>query len=286
MTLAGYALAIAAVTVGVSTAVGYGIYRAVTPKGNAQSPTQMGRKWFAWMALFSSVTLLPKFFRTFAIDPFAVWLIVGIVTCGGIAFGLGWIYGKVTGLKPANVEPPSQESSATIATNLTDAASPEHLRTGLLQTAVDEDSIYSKIAKELESDATDKGLWTRLFAESGGDEKQTKVLYIKQRAERLIAIERTRLAQLESERAANAEQLEQLKRQRDGIAAPELVYAVWNGNWSTASQLLRDGVKPIGRDQDGNTLLDLARKRRDRQMIQLLESYGAPENPPRITPSE
>ena len=144
------------------------------------------------------------------------------------------------------------------------------------QASVDEDHIYARIAEELETGNADKGLWTRLFAGCGGDEKQTKVLYIKQRAERLIAAERTRLAQLEHERAADAEQLERLKRQRDGLAAPELVSAVWNGNWGTASKLLRDGVKPIGTDQDGNSLLDLARKRRDRQMIQLLESYGAP----------
>lgn len=55
------------------------------------------------------------------------------------------------------------------------------------QATIDEDRVYRQIAEELETGATDKGLWTRLFAECGGDEKQTKVLYIKQRAERLIA---------------------------------------------------------------------------------------------------
>lgn len=58
------------------------------------------------------------------------------------------------------------------------------------------------------------------------------------------------------------------------IANPELVAAVWNGNWTTASKLLREGVKPVGSDENGNTLLDLARKRGDKQMIQLLESHS------------
>lgn len=52
--------------------------------------------------------------------------------------------------------------------------------------------IYAKIAKELETDSMTKGLWTRLYAECDGDEKRTKVLYIKQRAEKLIAAERMR----------------------------------------------------------------------------------------------
>lgn len=58
------------------------------------------------------------------------------------------------------------------------------------------------------------------------------------------------------------------------IADPELVAAVWDGNWTTASKLLREGVKPVGSDANGNTLLDLARKRGDKQMIQLLESHS------------
>ncbi len=56
------------------------------------------------------------------------------------------------------------------------------------------DRIYAKIAKELETGSMTKGLWTRLYAECDGDEKRTRVLYIKQRAEKLIAAERIRLA--------------------------------------------------------------------------------------------
>jgi hypothetical protein len=56
------------------------------------------------------------------------------------------------------------------------------------------DRIYAKIAKELETGSMIKGLWTRLYAECDGDEKRAKVLYIKQRAEKLIAAERLRQA--------------------------------------------------------------------------------------------
>lgn len=53
-------------------------------------------------------------------------------------------------------------------------------------TTTDEESIYAAIAEELETGKTDRGLWTKLFAECDGDEKRTKVAYIKHRAERLI----------------------------------------------------------------------------------------------------
>ena len=62
-------------------------------------------------------------------------------------------------------------------------------------TVIDEDAIYTAIAKELETGSTDKGLWTRLFAECDGDENRTKAAYIKQRAEKLISAERMHLQQ-------------------------------------------------------------------------------------------
>lgn len=141
---------------------------------------------------------------------------------------------------------------------------------------IDEDRIYQQIAEELESGTHDKGLWTRLFAECAGDEKQTKVLYIKQRAERLIAVARAQLEQAAAEQAARSEELERIQRERGGIVDTRLAAAVLDGNWASASRLLREGVKPIGFDENGNSLLSLAEKRGDKQMIQLLESYGAP----------
>lgn len=68
-----------------------------------------------------------------------------------------------------------------------------------LQKVVDEERIYDEIAKELENGVTNNGLWIRLFAECDGDERQTKVLYIKRRAERLIAAKRTDIEKMPQE---------------------------------------------------------------------------------------
>jgi hypothetical protein len=72
---------------------------------------------------------------------------------------------------------------------------------------VDEDAIYAAIAEELKSGNTDQGLWTRLFAKCDGDEIKTKVAYINQRAEKLLAAarEEIRSANEEMENAAAAE---------------------------------------------------------------------------------
>lgn len=138
------------------------------------------------------------------------------------------------------------------------------------------EAIYEEIAKEMETGKTEKGLWTRLFAECSGNEQQTKVLYIKQRAEKLISAERTRLEKEASERDAEAARAEAAKlKQLKGTADARLAAAVRDGVYSIALNLLKDGVKPDGLDEIGHSLLELARKRNDRNMIQLLEAYGA-----------
>lgn len=83
------------------------------------------------------------------------------------------------------------------------------------QALIDENHVYRQIAMELETGDTDKGLWTRVFAECGGDEKQTKVLYIKQRADYLISAERSRLEQATRESAAEVAKIEEGRRQRE-----------------------------------------------------------------------
>ncbi|SEQ78730.1 ankyrin repeat domain-containing protein [Giesbergeria anulus] len=58
-------------------------------------------------------------------------------------------------------------------------------------------------------------------------------------------------------------------------ADPRLLAAVSARNWAAANQLLRAGVSPRGMDTQGNSLLTLAQKRQDEQMVQLLKSHGA-----------
>lgn len=52
-----------------------------------------------------------------------------------------------------------------------------------------EDRLYAQIAQELDTNTVDKALWTKVYAQAGGDEKQTRVLYIKARFARLREIE-------------------------------------------------------------------------------------------------
>ncbi len=62
-----------------------------------------------------------------------------------------------------------------------------------------EDRLYAQIAHEVETNTVDKGIWTKAFAQTGGDEKQTHVIYIKTRFERLMAVEISRLDTIRQE---------------------------------------------------------------------------------------
>jgi hypothetical protein len=70
-----------------------------------------------------------------------------------------------------------------------------------------EDWAYEKVGEELESNKPDKAAWTKAFAQSGGDEKQIKVLYIKQRVEKLIA--------LAKEELRKSRELEELRKSQE-----------------------------------------------------------------------
>ena len=138
---------------------------------------------------------------------------------------------------------------------------------------IDLNKIYTVIAAELETGTHDKGLWIRLYAECDGDETKTKVRYIKERAAGLQNAEEAK-RQLEM-----AAQLAALKQQEDDLRRSqipeyqELVTAVRNGEWNTAKRLLDAGVKPDGRDSEGNSLIDIANKRSDKMMADLLKYY-------------
>ncbi len=54
-----------------------------------------------------------------------------------------------------------------------------------------DDWAFEKVVDEFETSTTDKVLWTRVFAESGGDEEQNKALYIQRRVNVLVDREKT-----------------------------------------------------------------------------------------------
>ncbi len=166
---------------------------------------------------------------------------------------------------------------------------------------VNEEKIYATIAQELESGLTDKGLWTRLFAESGGDDKQTKVLYIKQRAARLITAEQSRLEHAARERAAESARVEKIRLQglslreklvegnitkefSDQIHAlsnSQTAVTIWHkvrtDRFDDVDALLDEDPRLVAvTNSDGDTLLHAAVYERSPRMIQLLLERGAP----------
>lgn len=94
---------------------------------------------------------------------------------------------------------------------------PENSRTITTPTFCDDEDVYDKIARELETGVANKGLWTRLFAEYEGDERQTKVAYIKQRAKRLIAAKHAVMEQTPQEYSTNTDQLN--KQRAEGASS-------------------------------------------------------------------
>ena len=58
-------------------------------------------------------------------------------------------------------------------------------------------------------------------------------------------------------------------------ADPRLLAAVSASNWAAAHQLLRAGISPRGVDTQGRSLLELATRKHDEQMVQLLKTHGA-----------
>ncbi len=78
-----------------------------------------------------------------------------------------------------------------------------------------EDRLYAQIAHEVESNTVDKGIWTKAYAQTGGDDKQTRVSYIKTRFERLITVEISRLDAIRQEQEETARRAEEAARLAD-----------------------------------------------------------------------
>jgi murein L,D-transpeptidase YcbB/YkuD len=125
----------------------------------------------------------------------------------------------------ADITPPNPTNTDRHITEGTPVSSPDMEANnaspaGQLEVSVAEDRIYAEIASELETGNIDIGIWTRLFAECSGDEKQMKVLYIKQRAERLISAECIAAEKIAAEKA-NTKRIISAKRIAAEKAAAE-----------------------------------------------------------------
>lgn len=118
----------------------------------------------------------------------------GILTLGAISTAI--TYGLLTYFKGQLANQRVFESSPVYgASPLSIAAghnttNSEHIRNEpSTNLSADDDAFYERVAEELDEGNTDRGLWTRLYAECDGDEKKTRVLYIKRRVQTLIAAE-------------------------------------------------------------------------------------------------
>jgi hypothetical protein len=180
---------------------------------------------------------------------------------------------------------------------------------------IDEERIYARIAEELETNTTNKSLWTRLFAQCEGDVKQIHVLYIKQRAERLIEAERERIEGVARERKAEAGRIEKLRLERlslrekfleGGTVTGELLNTLRSLSGTYPAVTLLNCVRLNKMDEvramlveepllvavfnsDGDTPLHIAVREKHEAMARLLIEMGAPvemKNRYDVTPVE
>ena len=219
------AFLIASVAAIVGGLISYLVFKLLGGSVSGSTPVATGRRWMNWLLFsalaFATTKVVGALFSGFS-DPghhFAKAIIV-VPFFAPIGFVCGWLFAKIRGPKeePLTEEPqlPNDENEAPPrylgkqSPQIADKAGPirekapsspathkygpseyPDFRPASAGSDALQASVYAAIANELESGGTDKGLWTRLFAEANGDEKMTKVAYIKQRAAKLMEAERT-----------------------------------------------------------------------------------------------
>jgi len=141
---------------------------------------------------------------------------------------------------------------------------------------IDEDLMYSQIAQEIESGAVNKGLWTRVYAQSSGDESKTKVLYIQERAKQMMAEKLKNIELLETNLTNSKLELDQA---RESFLAGRSVTQRQVGLLAQASKVdpslisVRDKVR-------GRTLLHWCYEFALEDGINTLLQAGADDNAP------
>lgn len=243
----------------------------------------IGSIW-AWIALFAALALrftLPitvgAFFGAMNVWGWH-WALAALFAAPGLLLVIPGALASVLSL--VTVLPNRHLSSSQLSMHAEPAPKISDLTP--LPNVVDEDRIYSIIASELEGCVADKGLWTRLFAECGGDEKQTKVLYIRQRADRLIAAENARIDRAVNEYAAEAVTAEKA-RQRDAAdltrrsEGDAIAHAIFSNNIETVRTLIARGVDVNLPNEYGVTPLRMAKNCERQEILDLLVQAGARE---------
>ncbi len=158
-----------------------------------------------------------------------------------------------------------------------------------------EDDAYELVALELENNTPNKGLWTRAFAQCDGDERATKVLYIKLRVEQILVAE-------QAKRNAENQQIESAKIIRDRehfsrmdarsqmlclissgarVAIPDdsdvFLHLLRKGDESQLGEFLERDVRYLAATEigTGNSPLHIAIVESNPQIAKLLIEWGA-----------
>lgn len=219
----------AAITVGLSCIVGFGLFRLIAGKGKASTEIDYGRKWSAWMVLACTVVTLPKFFRNFNAEPFATWLI-GAIVYGIVAFVAGILYGKY--FKKDNTKSQKNEEKRTVENSDSskgiihvsdrealsnsaqekkgytrmDKASKNHTTPTATQsvhvTIINDETFYAQAWDELNDPkkTPNKAMWAKAFSVNQGDEKKTQATYIELRVAQLKEEQALQRLQITAER--------------------------------------------------------------------------------------
>jgi len=183
---------VAVVNVAMAGACGYGIYLLARPKSDLLTPLEVGRKWFAWVAMIQTTAILPPFFRAFQ-PVFLVNWVVGLIVFGGLAFAGGWVYARFLRSTPSTskrtkaelAEPASvplragairQERTASIVTSAAQAAA--------------SDDFKQAAAAELSRGYIDEPLWQRIISQVENDIELAKEAYLQARATAILEADR------------------------------------------------------------------------------------------------
>jgi len=334
-------LIVALITVGLGGIVGLWLRSLISPHGGAESAHELARVWAGWVIFASCITVLPGFIGKLDRLSFFKWFVGGGILVA-IAYLLGWAYGNFFRFRNGDVHSQSQRLPVSAeraepvthsnpyvpnaqlalfppsfaATSVLDIEGPglAALTGGdtsadsatLLEKALNdlEDKAYDQVGQELETNTVDRATWTKAFAQAGGDDKQTRVVYIQLRVEKLVSAgtERLKAEQELAEKQAKDEALakaaETLQRSRalpgkisrgliDAKTASDAVGEMGmqflnlcrEAELKTLKEMVeRQPMLLAVADNEGNTALHIVAVSRGHEFIQYFVQAGANRN--------
>lgn len=337
------ALIVALVTVGLGGLVGLWLRSLISPYGRAESAHDVARSWAGWVIFASCITMLPGFIGKLDGLSFFKWFVGGGILVA-VAYLLGWTYGNFFRFRDGDADfaPPDRPINMPRAEPVTDSSRPvpsaqlalfppsfaapsgldievpgieeptiEHGGASADTSTLDEnalseleDKAYDQVGQELESNTVDRATWTKAFAQAGGDDKQTRVVYITLRVEKLVSAGLVRLkaeqelAEKRAKEQATARAAEELQliralpgRISRGLIDAKTAAAAVGEMGTHFLDLCRDAdlvtlKEMVERqpmllaivDDEGNTALHIVSVSRDQEFIQYFLQAGANRN--------